>query len=260
MKKIFIIYTLFSFYIIGNVQIKAQVTIGDDSQAPKGVALQIKPDNTTNNKGILFPRLALSGRTSYAPIATEPPTGTLVFNTEKVGAFPDELHPGLYWWDQGNKSWYPFAIDTDQYAAKFINQNTTTDLRFSSFTGVPLIGTLNFTDLPGLYEKINETTIQINQEGLYAFTYNLDMYAENRGDAIGIKLLLYKNGTALTNTTIRYAISQDNEEEFSHNFTEYIKVNDGDKIELRSINATNKDRSIHMRSSGTSSLTIIKVR
>ncbi|MEP7111424.1 MAG: DNRLRE domain-containing protein [Ferruginibacter sp.] len=61
-------------------------------------------DVSSNNKGFLPPRLALTATNIASPV-TNPAIGLLVFNTATSGGSPINVSPGYYYWN-GN-AWYP---------------------------------------------------------------------------------------------------------------------------------------------------------
>lgn len=63
----------------------------------------------STNKGLLIPRVALTGTTSASPI-TSPATSLLVYNTATAGTAPNNVTPGYYYWT-GSKWMRLLAID-----------------------------------------------------------------------------------------------------------------------------------------------------
>jgi hypothetical protein len=74
--------------LAGGTAIHAQQGFGTSTPAPSAVV-----DMTATNKGVLFPRVALTATTVAAPV-TAPATNLVVFNTATAG----DVTPGLYYW------------------------------------------------------------------------------------------------------------------------------------------------------------------
>lgn len=100
MKKIF----FFTIAILANLNIVAQVGIGTTS--PAG-ALDVS--STTN--GFIPPRVALTATNVAAPVVNPQGgslvAGTVVWNTATSGSVPNNVAPGLYFWD--GTRWVAFA-------------------------------------------------------------------------------------------------------------------------------------------------------
>ena len=90
MKK-FTIYHIF-FLILSTVSF-AQVGVGTTSPLASSAL-----DVTATNKGLLVPRVALTGSTDTATIAS-PATSLLVYNTASAGTSPNTVSPGYYYFN-----------------------------------------------------------------------------------------------------------------------------------------------------------------
>ena len=101
MKK----YVLFIVFSISTIN--AQVGIG--TTTPAG-ALDLNPTIATNY-GFVAPRIALTSTILQAPVVNPQtgviPAGTVVYNTVTAGVAPNNVGPGLYYWN-GTK-WIAFA-------------------------------------------------------------------------------------------------------------------------------------------------------
>ena len=101
MKK-YVLFLLFSIY-----NLNAQVGIG--TTTPAG-ALDLNPTVATNY-GFVAPRVALTSTIVEAPVVNPQtgsiPAGTVVYNTATDGVAPNNVGPGLYYWN-GSK-WIAFA-------------------------------------------------------------------------------------------------------------------------------------------------------
>ncbi len=91
MKKNLLAILLFTFF-----SANAQVGIGTNT--PNASA---KLDITSTNKGLLPPRVALTGTTDVTTIAS-PATALLVYNTATAGVSPNNVVPGYYYYNGSN--------------------------------------------------------------------------------------------------------------------------------------------------------------
>lgn len=93
MKNLFIVYAM----LFCTAVVHAQVGIGTTNPKP-GAILDIESDDS----GIYIPKVALTSLNSQSPIDTgpdNPETGLMVFNTATAGVAPNNVTPGLYFWD-----------------------------------------------------------------------------------------------------------------------------------------------------------------
>jgi hypothetical protein len=93
----FKIFTIFSFMCFGT-GIWAQ-NVGIGIAVPDASA---KLDISSNNTGLLIPRVSLTATNAAAPVAA-PTTSLLVYNTATAGLAPNNVTPGFYYW--GGASW-----------------------------------------------------------------------------------------------------------------------------------------------------------
>src|ERR1039457_3368443 len=56
-------------------------------------------DINFNDKGLLLPRVTLTASNSNAPIGNNIANGLLVYNTDSAGTFPNQVLPGIYYWN-----------------------------------------------------------------------------------------------------------------------------------------------------------------
>ncbi len=93
--------------ILTSISIKAQVGIG--TTTPTG-ALDLNPTVTTNY-GFVTPRIALTAVNAQAPVVNPQggaiTAGTVVYNTATAGTSPNNVAPGLYYWN--GTRWIAFA-------------------------------------------------------------------------------------------------------------------------------------------------------
>jgi hypothetical protein len=94
-------------YILMTISIYSQnIGISDVAITPDASSmLEVR----STNKGLLIPRVALTGTTSASPI-TSPATSLLVYNTATAGTAPNNVTPGYYYWT-GSKWMRLLAID-----------------------------------------------------------------------------------------------------------------------------------------------------
>lgn len=59
------------------------------------------------NKGILIPRVALTGTATFAPVTGTATTSLMVYNTATAGSSPTNVTPGYYYWN--GSSWERFV-------------------------------------------------------------------------------------------------------------------------------------------------------
>ncbi len=93
---------LFLLFFIFSVKLSAQnVGINSSGATPDASA---GLDIDFADKGILIPRVALTGLTDVATIATAG-NSLLVYNTATAGSIPNKVFPGYYFWDDINTIW-----------------------------------------------------------------------------------------------------------------------------------------------------------
>jgi len=95
------------FLLFTTLSLKAQVGIG--TTTPAG-ALDLNPTVTTNY-GFIAPRIALTALNAQAPVLNPQggaiAAGTVVYNTATAGVAPNNVGPGLYYWN--GVRWVAFA-------------------------------------------------------------------------------------------------------------------------------------------------------
>jgi len=87
--SIFILFFLISF-------ITVQAQVGINTKTPANGALL---DISSSDKGLLIPRVALTGTDDVATITPSATTGVMVYNTVTAGALPVQVTPGFYYWN-----------------------------------------------------------------------------------------------------------------------------------------------------------------
>lgn len=134
MKTLHQLRTLFLFLTV--CLSNAQVGIGTTS--PQG-ALDIQA--TSNNYGLIIPRVALTATNIQAPV-TNPASGTLlvgtmIFNTNSTSGI-NGVTPGIYFWD-GSR----WVSQFQRYFQTLFTQSSNLTLNHDGITGV-------YTNIPGL--------------------------------------------------------------------------------------------------------------
>jgi hypothetical protein len=87
----------------------AQVTSQKIGTNPTTITPSAVLDIESANKGVLFPRVALTSTNLAGPIVS-PATGLTVFNTATSGTAPNTVTPGYYYWD--GSRWTKIAVET----------------------------------------------------------------------------------------------------------------------------------------------------
>ncbi|MBU0765372.1 MAG: hypothetical protein KJ607_11115 [Bacteroidetes bacterium] len=116
MKKIqYLFIVMMGILILSRViTTKAQgFAINSDGSAPDASAML---DVVSTNKGVLLPRVTLTGTGSASPL-TSPATSLMVYNTATTG----DVTPGYYWWD--GIQWVRFGDSTGS-AAEWTDSGT----------------------------------------------------------------------------------------------------------------------------------------
>lgn len=171
-----------------------QTGIGTVTSLPPGVALNME----SANGGFLMTRVALTARNVQAPVTGNIQTGTLVYNTNTSGVSPNQVTPGFYWWDGEDNSWKPLSNPKPRDIVKF--RNGTTNIDFNNGTNyMDIFHTLDFNENTTLYEKVNNTTLAINDTGLFRMTLNLDMWTtDSDRDLAGLRFTLNGISTVIS--------------------------------------------------------------
>ena len=100
----------------------AQTTAQKIGKNPTNIASSAVLDIESDNKGVLFPRVALTSTILAGPIVS-PTTGLTVFNTVTDGTAPNTVTPGYYYWN--GSRWVKLAVETPPIAfSKTVYVNT----------------------------------------------------------------------------------------------------------------------------------------
>ncbi len=131
-KNIILLIILFPFFSFSqNVTINST---GNTGNASAGL------DVDFNNKGLLIPRIALTGSNDVATISS-PATGLLIYNTANI-AGANSVVKGFYYWNgskwlqitdaQNNKDWHLYGNSATSSATDFIGTTDAQDLVFKT--------------------------------------------------------------------------------------------------------------------------------
>ena len=92
----------------------AQVGIGVSGSVDPSARFQIDANSSTNAKGFLPPRVALTATNSNSPFSVTPATGLLIFNTATAGSGATAVTPGFYYYS--GSAWVRLIVPTDNAA------------------------------------------------------------------------------------------------------------------------------------------------
>lgn len=96
MKRSFLIYILKSALVLGFAQdAMAQVGVNTGASIATGAVFEVR----STDKGILLPRVALTGSNDNTTITPSATTGLFVYNTVKAGSGSTKVEPGFYYYD-----------------------------------------------------------------------------------------------------------------------------------------------------------------
>lgn len=95
MKKLIVIS---GFLLTVSLQSNAQVVSQKIGNNPTLINASAALEVESTNKGVLVPRVTLTGTADATTIAT-PATSLLVYNTATAGTSPNDVTPGFYYWN-----------------------------------------------------------------------------------------------------------------------------------------------------------------
>ena len=98
------------------------------------------------------------------------------------------MTPGYYYWNAYKSEWTKLGQKKVNDIAVFSNQDTTTDLNDNNDVFTDLFANVRFNNNSTLYERVNSTTLKINEVGYYKIVLNLDLASDN-----GAVLLVWKS-------------------------------------------------------------------
>lgn len=96
MKRSYLLYLLNIALVCGFVQEStAQVGVNTGGSIETGATFEVR----STDKGILIPRITLTGSDDITTITPAPSTGLFVYNTTKAGSGSTMVEPGFYYYD-----------------------------------------------------------------------------------------------------------------------------------------------------------------
>lgn len=118
------LYTLLTF-CLAHYASNAQIGVGTTS-VESSARFQVDASASSNAKGFLPPRVALTASNNILPFTATPATGIMVYNTASAGTAPNDVLPGIYYYD-GSK-WQRVINQQPDATVEFdlANPNTTT--------------------------------------------------------------------------------------------------------------------------------------
>ena len=108
------------FFIVTGTGAFAQLKVGDN---PATISSSAVLDVESTNKGLLVPRVALTGRTDISTI-TSPAISLLVYNTATMGTAPNNVVPGYYFFD--GSAWQKMGISSEPWYSTTTGTDATT--------------------------------------------------------------------------------------------------------------------------------------
>lgn len=138
MKKYYLItYILATLFLGVSSETHAQVGVNTGSSIETGAVFEVR----STDKGILVPRITLTGSDDDDTITPAPTTGLFIYNTTKAGTGATMVEPGFYYWD--GSSWR--RLFNEGYSLQYHQSN---EIRA---TENPCdCHSNNYVDLPGL--------------------------------------------------------------------------------------------------------------
>nr|WP_297306491.1 hypothetical protein [uncultured Flavobacterium sp.] len=263
------------FFVIFIITLKVYSQSGIGTQSiENGVMLQLN----SSDSGFLLPRYALTSKSSTNPLPNDIPFGTMVFNTNTTGTFPNRITPGIYWWDSNDKLWNNISESLDNAAMKYLNNETTVNYNSTSWQNVRLFGTKNFNDSSNIY-NVNSTasTVTIGRDGLYSISVLLSfdrLSANDNQGRLSLSSRVFVNNAAVGTEQVFSPgfTSSINARRglFSHSYTEFLLLKRGDVVSIKikrtegSYGGTNANpygaSPVSFESAGDSSISIIRIR
>ncbi|WP_139166275.1 hypothetical protein [Chryseobacterium soldanellicola] len=211
------------------------------------------------NKGMLLPNIALTSTSLFTPITGMPTTGLMVYNTNTAGNGATAVSPGFYYWDNAVPGWIKVQQKNAAETALFSNQNTTTNINSGSGVFTDLFANVRFNNNPGLYQKVDNTTLKINETGYYKVMLNLDLFSNGSKDNFGIEILINNQENIVSENIYvpgREVTSQPN----SRAYIVYVPVNvAGYTLRARAYEI-DPNTEVYFRNANSSTISIEKIR
>ncbi|WP_292009254.1 hypothetical protein [Chryseobacterium sp.] len=235
-----------------------------------GIILQVESQPETSSTyygGVLFPRVALTSTELFAPVTGQAVTGLMVYNTATSGSGDSAVTPGIYYWDgSGTTSeWVRMAQKEASETALFSNQNTSTDINADDGIFAPIFENVRFNNNPSLYQKIDNTTLKINEVGYYKVILNLDLASSGGADNFGIEIVVNNQDNIVSDNLYipgRWDTEGGAESNFPNGktFVVYIPINvAGYTLRVRSYEI-DPSTDVQFKNPDTSTISIEKIR
>ncbi|MHC1776310.1 MAG: hypothetical protein AB9834_12965 [Lentimicrobium sp.] len=173
MKQLFIL-----LFLTTGLSTWSQVAINTDGSDPDNSAML---DVKSIGKGLLIPRVALTGTLDVATIAS-PATSLLIYNTATAGTSPDNVTPGYYYWN--GTAWTTLAN-----GPWTVNGN---DI-YSNITGNAGIGTTLPDDKLHLFDSVNLRILIETPDNFYAGVRTRNSQREYFMGTIGDRWSVFDN-------------------------------------------------------------------
>ncbi|AXG72102.1 hypothetical protein KORDIASMS9_04365 [Kordia sp. SMS9] len=237
------IYISLMLLLFASIQVDAQVGI-NTTDLDATAALKIE----SSNKGILLPRVALTGSTDTSTISN-PSVSLLVYNTATV----NDVFPGFYYWN--GSSWQPIDTTVRTHSvAKYITTNSSTNIN-QSITA-PVFGTEERNDLPSVFVQTGNQ-LQVKAAGRYTIILNIRTLTsvDNSHPIARISINGTPTGAVAGSAHVEV---KDGHENSSLNLNETLNLNADDiiTIEMSSIRSGNTT----MVTGGLSNIIIVKLK
>ena len=160
------LFYLLSVLTLSHFFTSAQVAVGTSS--PNATAkFQIDASSSTNAKGLLGPRVALTSTTANSPFSVTPATGLLVYNTATAGSGSTAVTPGYY--SYNGSSWERLASPpTTTVNGTSISGFPTAPLSIVAPNGYGYGSLAEISLPPGNWEIIGDFALIISQDGFLA--------------------------------------------------------------------------------------------
>ncbi|HTF21560.1 MAG TPA: hypothetical protein VK658_25955, partial [Chryseolinea sp.] len=121
-------------------------------------------DISATDKGLLIPRVALTGTNAAGPVSS-PATSLLVFNTATAGTAPNNVIPGFYYWN--GLSWIAFTNSTATATAWVLGGN-------SGITASHYVGTAD--DKALIFKSNSQSFLEFANRGTLGLTQGYTDY------------------------------------------------------------------------------------
>jgi hypothetical protein len=133
----------------------AQIGVGTTSLDATAM-LQVNASASTNAKGFLGPRVALTSTSANSPFSVTPATGLMVYNTATAGSGVNEVTPGYY--SYTGTGWERLAAPPTTFVGGTTSGFNTAPESYIQFTTYARASLGNIALPPGRWEVIAEYT------------------------------------------------------------------------------------------------------